>query len=490
MVRTSEGNNARDVDPLRASAGALADAIREQRIGARDVVEAHIAVLEGTQPRTNAIAVSRFDAARAEADAADARIAAASSEDRLPPMLGVPCTVKEMIGIEGMPHTAGLLARRGHRATATAPAARRLIDAGAIVLGTTNAAEVGIWIETNNRVYGLTRNAYDRRRTAGGSSGGEAVAVAVGGSPLGLGSDMGGSIRIPAFFNGVFGHKPTAGLVPNTGMFPDTTGDIGQLLTIGPMTRYAEDLMPVLRTIAGPDRQDPFVRAVTLGDPKDVTMKGLSVVIGDDTSFVPISREMRDTRDRAADALADAGAQIRRVSLKSMRRATELFLTASAELAGRLDHIIVEAGSPPATALNLLRRTEGHNVMTALTLLAERLPRPAGRTRRVMAAARALTAEVEGVIGDGVMLHPPYRHTAPRHYTTIARPWLQSACSVFNVMGLPVTEVPLGLNRRGLPLGVQVAAQRDRDHLTIAVAQLLEWTVGGWTPPDSEPPDC
>lgn len=332
MVRASEGNNARDIDPLRASVGALADAIRDRRISARDVVEAHIAVLERTQPRTNAVAVSRFDAARAEADAADARIAAARSEGGLPPLLGVPCTVKEMIGIEGLPHTAGLLARRGHRATATAPTARRLIDAGAIVLGTTNAAEVGIWIETNNRVYGLTRNAYDRRRTAGGSSGGEAVAVAVGGSPLGLGSDMGGSIRIPAFFNGVFGHKPTAGLVPNTGMFPDTTGDIGQLLTIGPLTRYAEDLMPVLRTIAGPDGQDTFVRAVTLGNPKDVIIDGLSVVIGQNTSFVPVSREMRDARDRAADALADAGAHIRRVSLQSIRRATELFLTASAEL--------------------------------------------------------------------------------------------------------------------------------------------------------------
>jgi fatty acid amide hydrolase 2 len=489
MVGPTDENNVREIDPLRSSVGVLAEAIRKRQVSARDVVDAHIAVLQRTQSRTNAVAVPRFEVARAEADAADARIAAASSDDRLPPLSGVPCTVKEMIGIAGMPHTAGLLARRGQRATATAPAAQRLIDAGAIVLATTNAAEVGTWIETNNRIYGLTRNAYDPCRTAGGSSGGEAVAVAVGGSPFGLGSDMGGSIRIPAFFNGVFGHKPTAGLIPNTGMFPDTTGDIGQLLTIGPLTRYAEDLMPVLKAIAGPDRDDPFVRTASLGDPNRVVMEGLSVVIGEDTSLVPAAKETRAARDRAAAALADAGAHVRHVSLRSMRRATELFLTCSAELGGRLDHIVLEAGSPPVTARNLLRRAGGHNFMTALTLVAERLPRSATRTRRMMAAARALTAEVEGVIGDGVMLHPPYRRTAPRHYTTIARPWLQSACSVFNVMGLPVTEVPLGLNRRGMPLGVQVAARPGGDHLTIAVAQVLQHALGGWTPPNHDPSD-
>lgn len=483
MAQTIEEDGSSDVDPTRSSAVTLARAIRERRAGAREVIEAHIAVLERTQPRTNAVAASRFDAARIEADAADARIAAAGPDERLPVLLGVPCTVKEMIGVEGMPNTAGLRARRGHRAVATAPAAQRLIDAGAIVLGVTNLAEIGIWIESKNGVYGLTRNPYDPGRTAGGSSGGEAVAVAVGGSAVGLGSDMGGSVRIPAFFNGVFGHKPSAGLVPNSGMFPDTVGEIGRLLTIGMLTRSAADLMPVLQAIAGPDGHDPFVRAVALGNPGEVTIRGLQVVIGQDTSYIPVRREMRDARDRAADVLAAAGARIRHVPLTGMRRATELFLTAASEVGGRLGDIVAAADAPPVTALRLLRRTGGHNLMTALTLIAERLPRSSARTRRVTAAAAALTEEVAGVIGDGVMLHPPFRSTAPRHHTTTARPWLQTPCSVFNLLGMAVTQVPLGLNKRGLPLGVQVAAIRDHDHLTIAAAQTLERALGGWVPP-------
>ncbi len=473
--------------PTQASATVLAKAIRGRRVSAREVVEAHIEVLERTQPRTNAPAVPRFEAARAEADIADVRIAHAAPDEQLPLLLGVPCTVKEMIGIEGMPHTAGLVARLDRRATGTAPAAQRLIDAGAIVLGLTNMSEVGIWIETNNRVYGLTRNAHDPHRTAGGSSGGAAVAVAVGGSPLGLGSDMGGSIRIPAFFNGVFGHKPTAGLVPNSGMFPDTVGDIGRLLSIGPLTRHAEDLMPVLRTVAGPDGHDPFVRRVTFGDPAAVGLAGLPVVLGTDTSFVPVRREIREARERAADALAEQGAAIHRVPLRSMRRATELFLIAAAEYGGRLDHIVLAAGAPPVTPWNLVRRKGGHNLMTALTLVAERLPRSANQSRRTLAAARALSEEVESTLGAGVLLHPPFARAAPRHYRTIARPWLQTAASVFNVLGLPVTQVPLGRNRFGLPLGVQVAAGPNRDHVTIAVAHALERAFGGWCPPDDGP---
>ena len=135
----------------------------------------------------------------------------------LPPLLGVPCTIKESIALRGMPNCAGLLSRREHHATETAPAAARLLAAGAIPLGVTNTSELTMWIESANYVYGRTRNAYDPARVAGGSSGGEGAAIGSGGSPIGLGSDIGGSIRLPAFFNGIFAHKPTPGLVPNTG---------------------------------------------------------------------------------------------------------------------------------------------------------------------------------------------------------------------------------------------------------------------------------
>ena len=144
----------------------------------------------------------------------------ADALDDLPLLHGVPCTVKESISLKGMPNSAGLVARSEHRAETTAPSAQRLLDAGAIPLGVTNVSELTMWIESDNRVYGRTHNAYDRKRIAGGSSGGEGAAVGSGGSPIGLGSDIAGSIRIPAFFNGVFGHKSSSNLVPNTDMFP------------------------------------------------------------------------------------------------------------------------------------------------------------------------------------------------------------------------------------------------------------------------------
>jgi len=227
------------------SATDLARAIRHRETSSRDVVEAHIERIEFMHERINAVVVDRFDAARGDADAADARIAAAADVDELPPFLGVPCTIKESIAMAGMPNCAGLVSRSQYRSTQNAPTVQRMIDAGAIVLGVTNTPELCLWIETENRVYGRTHNAYSKYRTAGGSSGGEGAVVGSGGSPLGLGADIGGSIRLPAFFNGVFGLKPSPGVVPSTGQFPTTHTEIAaQMLTIGPIVRRGEDRRP------------------------------------------------------------------------------------------------------------------------------------------------------------------------------------------------------------------------------------------------------
>ncbi len=250
------------------SAADLAAAIRAGDLRAREVVEAHIAAIERLNPSLNAIVATRFDSARSEADAADAMVAAASDRSELPPLLGVPCTIKESLAVAGMPNSAGLHHRRNLRATANATAVQRLFDAGAICLGVTNVSELTLWIESTNRIYGRTNNAYASGRTAGGSSGGEGAGVASGFAPLGLGTDFGGSIRIPAFFNGVFGHKPSRGLVPNSGAFPAPRDEIGaRMLAIGPITRRAADLWPVVRTIAGPDGSDSTVEPFELGDP-------------------------------------------------------------------------------------------------------------------------------------------------------------------------------------------------------------------------------
>ncbi len=218
------------------------------------MVERHIETL--MRADVNAVVVERYDEALAEADVADERVAAGGED--LPALLGVPLTIKESIAVAGLPNSAGLESRAGRHAEETATAAQRMLDAGPILLGLTNLSELTMWIESDNRVYGRTVNAYDRRRTAGGSSGGEGAAVGCGGSPIGLGTDFAGSIRLPAFFNGVFGHKPSRGLVPFTGHFPTSDGEAMRMSVLGPIARRAEDLAPVL----APDRRPRWRRSL------------------------------------------------------------------------------------------------------------------------------------------------------------------------------------------------------------------------------------
>ncbi|HWC25641.1 MAG TPA: amidase family protein, partial [Solirubrobacteraceae bacterium] len=358
---------------------------------------------------------------------------------------------------------------------------------GAIPLGVTNTPELCLWIETENRQYGRTNNAYSAKRTAGGSSGGEGAAIGSGGSPLGLGADIGGSIRVPAFFNGIFGLKPTPGLVPSTGHFPTTRTETGAfMMTLGPMARRAEDLIPMLRVIAGPDGIDPYAREATIGDPADVGIAGLRILLSEDTSFVPVSREMRAARRRAAEALERAGAKVETVSLRSLRRALELYLAVlKLETGVTVSDLLVEEGSERVTLRSALKRKGPHTRALRLLLLSEWLTSklPKGALRKAAAVREAFAEELIDTIGDGVLLHPTHPRVAPRHGRTVGKPWLLTTTAVFNLAGVPVAQIPLGLNPRGLPLGVQAAAAPDRDHVAVAVALELERAFGGWVPP-------
>jgi fatty acid amide hydrolase 2 len=472
------------------SATDLAGAIRRRELTAAEVVDAHIARLERMAPRINALAANRFDGARHEATAADEMVRAAKPEDELPPLLGVPFTVKESISVAGMPNSTGVVVRSAFRSERTAPTVRRLFDAGAIVLGVTNTSELTLWIESSNRVYGRTGNPYDPTRTAGGSSGGEGAAVGSGCSPFGLGSDIGGSIRIPAHFCGVFGHKPSAGLVPNTAMYPPASGESARMLGVGPLARRAEDLITVLRLIAGPDGEDPLAEEMTIGDPAEVSLAGLRVVLPEKTSFRPMSPELHDARERAAGALAAAGARLERIDLRSWRTGLLPFLTTlQAGAVNTTTQLLAEAGADPVGVARLLAPGGVHTAFTKLTLLAELLPQNPGsrQAQRLLARGRELRAELRELIGDGVLLHPAQPSTAPRHGRSFGRPWLLTQAAIFNLAQVPVTEVPLGLSGNGLPLGVQVAAGPGRDHVSIAVALELERAFGGWVPPPSAP---
>jgi fatty acid amide hydrolase 2 len=476
-----------DATPLTGrSALALASLIRRGEVSARAVVEAHISVLQRWQPKINAIAVERFEEARADANAADDRIAAAAADERLPPLLGVPCTIKEALNVKGLPHTAGLLGRKDVRATTTATVALRLLNAGAILLGLTNTSELAMWFETENPVYGRTSNPYDPGRTAGGSSGGCAAAVGCGGVPISLGTDIGGSIRVPAFCCGVFGHKPSVGLVPQTFEYPGVEGEGRRMLSMGPLTRRAEDLMPLLRILAGPDGIDPMVEETELGDPSAVSLDGLRVLISERCFVARIHRELLQAREQAAETLAAAGASVDRVELPQMRRMLEPTLATLSD-GGKisLSSVLLAGGVQPLGLRDIFTGPGGHTVPLRLWSLADRLSGLASprRMTRMLEIGREFAAELAETVGDGVLLHPPLPALAPRHRRTYGRVMFFQPAGIFNLAALPVTEVPLGLSETGLPLGVQIAAGPYRDHVAIAVAMALEQAHGGWSPP-------
>ncbi|GAA3970178.1 amidase [Gordonia caeni] len=471
-----------------ASATALGRAIRSGTLTSRQVVGEHIDILR-RRSDLGAVAEDRFDEALAEADAADRMVSDAAAPESLPPLLGVPFTVKESIPVAGMPHTGGLASRRGLRAADDAVAVQRLRAAGAIVVAVTNTAELCLGIESYNPLYGRTRNPYDTSRVAGGSSGGEGAAVGAGGVPFGVGADTGGSIRIPAFFCGVFGHKPTPGLVPSAEQIPSLTRHAGTasdpMETIGPLARRAEDLMPLLRIIADPDAVE------AIPDPHAVKFDGRPIVVPDHSTYLrPIAAELSAARDRAARVLADAGGVVQHVSLPGLRRAAQFYLIELRKHAGTSVADLFDLFAESPYDGRLPAWTRAHSLQLKLAIIGDRIAGavPAAVQRRIAAAGRELAAEIEAAMGDGVLLHPPFPRTAPRHSGTLARPWLFGGASVFNLLALPVTEVPLGLDRRGLPLGIQVAAAAGNDHLTIAAALHLERGVGGWVPPGGRAP--
>src|SRR3954454_19875423 len=404
---------------IERSATDLARAIREGELTAREVVEAHVAHARWLNPELKAIAAERFDAALAEADAADARVAewrrgGYPGPAELPPFLGVPCTIKESFAVEGMPNAAGLVHRADLRSEADAPAVARLRAAGAIPIGVTNTSEATMWIESSNRLYGRTNNAYNPKRTAGGSSGGEGAAVGAGFAPIGLGTDLGGSIRLPAFFNGVFGHKPSPGIVPTSGHFPSASGEgvTAEMVAAGPLARRAEDLMPFVKAVAGVDSGDPISRDVELQDPAGVSLEGLDVVLSEGTTLLPVRGELRDARERAAGALAAAGANVRRERLTGMRRVIEYYLATLGDGDEDLLEVFALDAAPalPKVALDSLRKRGPHTLPLALLFMAQKAAdlMPTERTRSAIEAGKALADELDDVIGDGVLLPPPF----------------------------------------------------------------------------------
>jgi amidase len=285
------------------SAKRLAEAICTKELSSLEVVEAHLRCIQEVNPKLNAVVQLTAETARTQARQADADLARGEVKG---PLHGVPMTVKDSLATAGVITTAGTPGLAHFVPGQDATAVARMRAAGAILLGKTNCTELCRSGETDNQVYGRTSNPYDLTRSPGGSSGGEVAIIAAGGSPLGLGSDFGGSIRGPSHFCGIVGLNPTMGRVPRTGHIPPYGGAF-DTARIGPMARFVEDLILTLPIIAGVDWLDPTVVPMPLGNPSAVDLKTLRVAFYTDSGILSPTPETVGVVKNVAQVLSEAG---------------------------------------------------------------------------------------------------------------------------------------------------------------------------------------
>src|SRR6202142_2560376 len=270
------------------SAVAMAEQIRKKKLSPVELVDAHLARIEKLNPKLNAFVQVDADGARREARTAEDALLRG---ERLGPLHGVPVSIKSSIEVAGWRCEAGTKLREGFLASHDAPLVSRLRQAGAIILGNTNTPELLMAWETDNLLYGRTNNPWDLSRTPGGSSGGEAAAIAAGCSAGGVGSDGGGSVRIPAHFSGICGLKPTPGRVPATGHYPAAAGPFAQLGVVGPMARTVADVARLFSVMAGHDIGDPASAPVPLRLWSDEEILKLRVAYFEDDGVTPVTAE-------------------------------------------------------------------------------------------------------------------------------------------------------------------------------------------------------
>ena len=470
---------------LSMSATQLANLIKNQDISSQDIIKIHIEQIKKVNPFLNAIVKDRFNEALNEASAADNLVKSSKDENDLPLFLGVPCTIKESFALKGMPNTSGLISRKGVIPDYDAITVKRVRDAGFIPLGVTNTSELCLWMETNNTVYGRTNNAYDQNRTAGGSSGGEGAIVGSGGSPFGLGSDIGGSIRSPAFFNGVFGHKPSGGLVPSTGQFPISENKIALYSTSGPICRKAEDLMPILKILSGPDGVDSECKNMEIGSIQDVKIENLTIIDIPDNSKTKVCKDLRDVQKKCILELESKGAKVKAASIDKLKDSFHIWLSMIDVELSKSYSSQIGFLSPFQTALELLKFILGksnHTLPAILFSLIEYLP--STKINYYIELGNELRNELINLIGkDGILIFPSYSVPAPKHNLPIIYydHWVYTG--IYNVLEFPGTQIPMGVNKENIPLGVQILSIPGNDHKTIAVALELEKIFGGWRPP-------
>ncbi|MBN8874683.1 MAG: amidase [Rhodospirillales bacterium] len=468
-------------------ATALAAMTRSGQIGCLELLDHFIARVERLDPRINAVVVADFERARARARALD------SQADRSAPLFGVPMTVKESFDVAGLPTTRGHAALQDAPVTISSLSVRRLEAAGTVIFGKTNVpVDLADW-QSFNPVYGATSNPWNTNHTPGGSSGGSAAALAAGLCGLELGSDIGGSIRVPAHYCGVFGHKPTWGLCANTGNPATTASAPTDIAVIGPMARSAADLDLALGLIAGPD-PDETALSITLPPPRPARLADLRVAVWSAEPGHATSRETTAQIEALADFLEHAGAHVSRTARPEFD-ATEAFhlylqLLDSAWSARLTEEFLAEKREAAAALHPEDMRADA--VMIRTTDIQHRhwlrLNERRHRFRRLWGAFfQAWDVLLCPTIATPALPHMQEGPTWERRHavdgTEIPYNDMLFWPGLTGGYHLPSTVAPLGVSRDGLPIGVQVVGPVYGDRTTIAVAGLLERAWRGFHAP-------
>ncbi len=475
------------------SATTLLDAMAHGEVSSAELVSYFQERYARTNPGINAIVATNFEKAHALAAEADTARARGESWG---PLHGLPMTIKDALEVAGMPAVGGAPMWANHRPTRHADAVQRIVDAGAIIFGKTNVPFLSGDLQTYNDVYGTTNNPWDLNCGPGGSSGGAAAALAAGLTPLELGSDIGGSIRTPAHLCGVFGHKPTYGIVPKRGHLPGPPGALSEsdLSVVGPLGLSAKDLDLLLGIVAGPNPAGAKAWRFALPAPRATSPKGLRVAVWLDDPFCEIDEDTINRITHAARDLQAAGADVNfdarpEMSLEEM---TEAYLT--------LLHSVVTQGMPEKvrdkwrTLLGTAAPDDlSHEVLQARGGLLSHSDWLVWHEKREQIRAKwADFFQSYDVVLAPTLVRPafPHDHTPnwsqrtltvngkERHYMDVLI-WAGPAVLSY----LPASVAPVGLSRDGLPIGVQIIGPYLEDRTTIAVAGMLEELNGGFRAP-------
>tara|TARA_Y100000590_G_scaffold218534_1_gene247449 strand:+ start:1897 stop:3303 length:1407 start_codon:yes stop_codon:yes gene_type:complete len=447
------------------SASKLAELIRNNVASSEEVVEAHVSRIKKVNPRLNAVVVLTEKSALKSAREADALTKKSKS---LPPLHGVPITIKDAFEVAGVVSTGGTLGRKDYVPDKDAIAVKRLKQAGAIILGKTNLPEISMGFESSNLVYGKANNPFDIERTPGGSSGGEASIIAAGGSPFGIGSDAGGSIRWPAHCCGIVGMKPTTGRTARTGHWPAFSGIFSLVTQIGPMARSVEDIALTLPMLSGPDGVDPTVMPIPLKDPSEVKLSDLNITFHTDNGLATPIDEIQNAVKGAAKILETKVNSIEQRTPEALKMSASLHSQIMGADAGETARAILKNAGSNAMDPNLLSRINMMSTSPAylpdfLDMLVE------------LEEYRSKLLQFMVSTNTDVMVGPAAPVPAALHgHGYDGFPENGSYSHAYNLAGWPALVMRGGTSKEGLPVGIQIISKPWCEEKVIAVALELE----------------